>query len=429
MERAVDFGILGPLEVRHEGRPVPLGGAKQRALLALLLLHPNEVVPAERLIDELWSERPPGTAATALQVYVSHLRKVLEPSGPPYRVLVTHAPGYLLAVKDGERDLDRFQSLVREAKESDPAIASEKLREARALWRGPPLADLAYEPFVQAEAARLEELRLSALEAQIDAELALGRHDELVGDLEALVAEHPLRERLRGHLMVALYRSGRQAEALEAYQDARRALVDELGIDPSPALQGLERQILQQDPALESVGRDAPAGRRAAGAFVGRERELQLLVAGLEDALAGRGRLFLVLGGAGAGKTRLADEVASRAKRRGARILWGRSWEEGDAPPYWPWVQAIRTSVPDAGRALLPELFDATAAFLCKAAAAQPLVIVLDDLHAADPESLLLLEFVAAELAVLPVLVLGLCRMETDSITRIARFATARVEL
>jgi DNA-binding SARP family transcriptional activator len=439
-ERPLQFDILGPLEVRNEGRLVPLGGTKQRALLALLVLRPNEVVPAERLIDELWGERPPGTAATALQVYVSHLRKALEPEGPPYRILVTRPPGYLLALGDGDRDLDRFQALVREAKDADPSRAADQLRTALALWRGPPLADLAYEPFVQAEASRLEELRVAAVEARIEADLALGRHDELVGELESLVVAHPLRERLRGQLMLALYRSGRQAEALEAYQDARRALVDELGIDPSTALQGLERQILRQDPALEPAAGAAPAGRRAAGEFVGREQELRLLLAGLEDALAGRGRLFLVCGDAGAGKTRLADEVASRAKRRGARILWGRSWEAGDAPPYWPWIQAIRTYVPNSGRAMLPELvgadsderfhlFDATAAFLAEAAASQPLVIVLDDLHGADPESMLLLEFVAAELAVLPILVIGLSRGETDSIARIARSASARLEL
>lgn len=438
----MEFGILGPLEVRDAGRSLPLGGAKQRALLALLLLHPNEVVPRDQLIDQLWGERPPPTAATALQVHVSQLRKTLEPNGPPYRLLVTKPPGYLLLLADGVRDLDRFQALVREAKESDSAEAAETLRAALDLWRGRPLADLAYEPFVQVEAGRLEELRLAALEARIGADLALGRHDELVGELEALVAEHPLRERLREHLMLALYRCGRQAESLEAYQDARRALVDELGIDPSPALQQLERQILRQDPALDVALRSAPAGRWAAGDFAGREEELRLLLAGLEDALAGRGRLFLISGEPGSGKTRLADEVASRAKQRGARILWGRSWEAGDAPPYWPWVQAIRPPEHADGASALAALvgadasanrfvlFDATASFVARLAREQPLVVVLDDLQAADEDSLLLLEFVAADLAVMHALVLGLHRGdESEALARIGRFATARISL
>ena len=246
----MEFRILGPLEVWDEGREVSVGGRKPRALLAGLLLRPNEIVPADRLIDELWGEDSPEDAAAALRVIVSRLRKAL-----PQDLLTTRAPGYLIRVEPDELDLHRYERLVDEGRSllarGLPTDASERLHGALALWRGHALADFAYESFAQAAIARLEEIRLAAVELRIDADLALSRHDELVGELEALVAEHPLRERLRMYLMTALYRSGRQAEALDAYQDARRALVDELGIDPSPALQELERAILRQDPSLE----------------------------------------------------------------------------------------------------------------------------------------------------------------------------------
>ncbi len=251
----MEFRILGPLEVWDDDREVSLGGPKPRALLAGLLLHPNEVVPADRLIDDLWGEVSPDDAAAALRVNVSRLRKAL-----PEDVLTTRAPGYLIRVEPDELDLHRFERLVDEGRSllarGLAADASGRLHDALSLWRGPALGDFAYETFAQAAIARLEEIRLAAVELRIDADLALGRHDELVAELEALVAEHPFRERLRRYLMTALYRSGRQAEALDAYQDARRALVDELGIDPSPALQELERAILRQDPwlGLEATG-------------------------------------------------------------------------------------------------------------------------------------------------------------------------------
>jgi DNA-binding SARP family transcriptional activator len=249
----MEFRILGPLEVWDGGHEVPLGGRRPRALLAALLLHPNEVVPAERLIDELWGDEARERAAAALRVNVSRLRKSL-----PQEVLRTRSPGYVLHVEHDELDLQRFERLVDEGRSllarGLAADASKRLRDALARWRGPPLADFAYESFAQAAIARLEEIRVAAVELRIDADLLLGRHDELVGELEALVGEHPLRERLRIALMTALYRSGRQAEALDAYQDARRALVDELGIEPSPALQELERAILRQDPSLDLEG-------------------------------------------------------------------------------------------------------------------------------------------------------------------------------
>jgi DNA-binding SARP family transcriptional activator len=242
----MDFRLLGPLEVSEHDRPLALGGVKQRSLLALLLLHAGELVTTDRLIDQLWGAAPPVTAAKTVQVYVSRLRKVLGPGR-----LATRGRGYVLWVDAGELDLARFERLTAEARATGPEEAARKLREALALWRGPALADLAYESFAQVEIARLEEMRQAAIEQRIDADLALGRHAELVGELEALVARQPLRERLRCQLMLALYRSARQAEALEAYRAASRELSEELGLEPSEELKRLEQAILRQDPALE----------------------------------------------------------------------------------------------------------------------------------------------------------------------------------
>jgi DNA-binding SARP family transcriptional activator len=262
----IEFRLLGPLEVTLHERPLALGGVKQRSLLAILLLHANQVLSSDRLIDELWGASPPPTAAKSLQVMVSKLRKKLGD-----RRLVTHPPGYVLRVEPAALDLARFEQLLGEARRVAPESAARKLHQALALWRGPALADLAYESFAQAEIARLEELRLAALDQRIDADLATGRHAELVGELEALVAQHPLHERLRCQLMLALYRSGRQAEALDAYRAARRELSEELGLEPSEELKRLEQAILRQDPALDlpedttryGLPREAPAPDRA----------------------------------------------------------------------------------------------------------------------------------------------------------------------
>jgi YVTN family beta-propeller protein len=253
----VDFHILGPLEVVDQGRELSLTGGKQSALLAILLLHPNEVVPSDRLIDELWGERTPATAAKSLQVHVSRLRAAFEDSGANGGdgVVLTRSGGYLVRVRPGELDRDRFERLVQEASgalgDGDARRALELLREAFALWRGPPLADFAYEGFAQKEIARLEELHLTAVELRIEAELALGQHAHLIGELETLVELHPYRERLRAQLMLALYRAGRQTEALQAYQRARKTLVDEVGVEPGDELRALERAVLAQDPALD----------------------------------------------------------------------------------------------------------------------------------------------------------------------------------
>jgi DNA-binding SARP family transcriptional activator/nucleotide-binding universal stress UspA family protein len=257
MSERLEFGLLGPVEVRRGGETLELR-AKQRALVALLLLNANVVVSTDKLIDELWGDDPPATAQSALQVHVMGLRRLLEPGrgrDAPYAVVVTRPPGYVLQIAPEQLDLHRFERLVAEGSAAlaggRAGEATGVLREALALWRGPALADLAYEPFAQAPASRLEELRLAALEKRIEADLASGRHVELVGELQQLCAEHPLREGLAASLMLALYRAGRQAEALSAYQRIRRLLVDELGIEPRPRLQQLEREILMQDPSLE----------------------------------------------------------------------------------------------------------------------------------------------------------------------------------
>lgn len=241
----MDFRILGPLEVADDGRLLALGGTKQRMLLALLLLRANEVVSRDRLIDELWDGSPPHSGKTALQVYVSQLRKALGPD-----LILTQPPGYLIRVSDGELDLHRFEQLVAAARTEEPVQAARLLREGLALWRGAPLAELG-DSFAPTERA-LEEQRLAALEQRIDADLALGRHAELIPELEGLVREQPLRERLRGQLMLALYRCGRQADALDVYRSGQRRLDEELGLQPGNELQRLERAILNHDRSLES---------------------------------------------------------------------------------------------------------------------------------------------------------------------------------
>lgn len=246
----MDFRLLGPLEVALDGLPVSLGGARARALLALLLLHRNEVVPLDKIVDELWAE-PPKTAEQVVRVYVSNLRKAL---GTP-EIVLTRGGGYLLQVGADDVDADRFDALRTEGHRllaaGEAIQAVETLGDALALWRGAPLQDFAYERFAQSEIARLEELRLATLEDLFDARLAAGHDSELVADLEQLVGANPLRERLRAQLMLSLYRSGRQADALEMYQRGRRRLVDELGLEPSESLRKLEARILQHDPALD----------------------------------------------------------------------------------------------------------------------------------------------------------------------------------
>jgi YVTN family beta-propeller protein len=316
--RVVEIRILGPLEVVEDGRPVLLGAPKVRALLAVLVLHRGEVISTDRLIDALWGEHASPTATKTVQVYVSNLRKALGDG-----VLVTEGRGYMLQTEPGQVDVDRFEALVaqgrRELEQGDELTAAAVLREALGVWRGPALADFAYEPFAQSEIARLEEARLAALEKRIDADLALGEHARLVGELEALVREHPLREPLRGQLMLALYRSGRQADALQAYRDARRELLDELGLELGRALQELEHAILAHDPALEPPGRPSMPGspetaqRRLRGAAL----------------IAGAGALLLVaiaatavkLASSGASTVRVAPNSLAEIDVRSGRVV------------------------------------------------------------------------------------------------------------
>ncbi len=290
----LEVRVLGPLELLCDGAPTAVGGPRERALLALLALRANTVVARDRLIDELWPGDPPESAVNILQTYVSRLRRVL----PPDR-LRTRGPGYELGLARGEVDLHRFEDIVEEGRRSlvdgDPARASERLQRALGLWRGSALGDVRETGLVIAEAHRLEELRLAALEERIQADLGLGRHAQLIPELELLVAEEPLRERLRAQLMVALYRCGRQPEALAVYRDTRAQLADELGIEPSAHLRELEAAILRQDPVLGSTAAPGQASpRRSVVVACLGEREFDDLLA-IAEPLARRPQHELVL--------------------------------------------------------------------------------------------------------------------------------------
>ena len=433
----MEIRTLGPLEVLDGGEPVALGGRKQRALLAVLALSPGRAVSAARLIDDLWGEEAPDTAPKMVQIHVSQLRKVLPPD-----VLLTRAPGYLLDVAPAQVDAFRAEELLRAGREAlasgDPGSASERLGEALALWRGPALAEFA-EPFAAGEARRLEELHLALLEERIEAELALGRHAEVVGEIEALIARQPLRERARGQLMLALYRGDRQAEALAAYQEARRALSEELGIDPSAALRDLERRILQQDPGLALAPPPAPrpapqrpAAASARAAVVGRREELAALRGHLGAARDGEPRLVLVSGEAGAGKTTLVEAFLAEADGEDPLVGRGQCVEQhGSSEAYMPVLEALDRicRAPDGG-ALVPLLVERAPTWIAQmpwlvspaelsrvqgrtvgatqermlreivealfaGAAERPVVLLLEDLHWSDPSTLALLSALA----------------------------------
>jgi DNA-binding SARP family transcriptional activator len=311
----VEFRILGPLEVIEGGRQLTLGGPRQRALLALLLTRANEVVSTDRLIDELWGAQAPGTAANTLQYHVSRLRKTLAPS----KAIVTQDPGYLIQVGANELDLFRFERFVEEAQEATPQVAAQLLRDALGLWRGPALADVAQESFAQAEIRRLEELRVAAIERRVEADLALGRHGQLIAELEHLVRRHPLREGIRGQLMLALYASGRQSDALAVYRQTRSLLVEELGVEPSPALQELETAILRHDPALAGPSAaGAPLPDRAIMVVDGEASRLDELLA-IAEPLARQSGRELILARLLRGDGDVAAATAELAERR--RVL------------------------------------------------------------------------------------------------------------
>jgi DNA-binding SARP family transcriptional activator len=325
----MDFRILGPLEALDEGRDVALAGGKQRALLALLLLHANETLSMERLTDELWGESPPATVAKAVQVHISRLRKTLGAGNGAAAAIVTRGHGYQLRLDPDRLDAHHFERLVaegrRELATGDPNRAAAAFEAALSLWRGAALAGLGDEPFVRREAARLEDLRVAAREDLNEAKLALGRHSELVGQLEALIGEHPYRERLRAQLMLALYRCERQADALQAYQDARRILVEELGIEPGERLRELERAILAQDPVLAAPALPGVGdGERAAGGLP--TGVVTFLLTDIEDSSG----LWEADAGAMAAALELHDGlIAQTVTGNGGRLLKAKG--EGDA--------------------------------------------------------------------------------------------------
>ncbi len=465
----MEWRILGPLEVVSEDAQLDVGGPKQRALLALLLIEARRVVSLDRLIDELWPSAPPARATATIQVYISNLRRVLEPDRSPRapaRVLLTRPPGYVLSIEQSDVDATLFERLAEEGRcqlDTQPARAKTALTRALGLWRGPALADFAAEPFARIEAARLEVLRVGALEDRFQAELNLGRHHEVVAELEATLADHPFRERLWEMLMLAQYRSGLQRDALRTFERARRHLGEELGIVPGPGLRNMESAILAQSSAIDwhpphpdpspSALRSKASAPRAGGdpearhqptRLVGRKEHLAALTRVLNEARTGRGRLVLVSGEPGVGKTRLAQAFASRAMEVGATVVWGRCVGGGDTPPFLPWAEALRALlaapdqlVPEPGseaRSLalvVPELRDTTAPttappadpaqarfeacagvirMLIRRATPPAVVVILDDLHWADPPSLQLLGLLAARMANARLLVLATYR-------------------
>ena len=379
----LDIHLLGPVGAERDGEPVSLGGPPQRAVLARLAIAAGQIVTVDRLVDDVWAGEPPATAVNTLQSYVSLLRRAL---GDP-RHLRREGPGYVLTVSREQIDATRFEDLVaagRAALASAPDDALVKLDAALDEWHGPALADVADEEWARPTAVRWEELRLAALEARFDALLALARHAEAVGELERATDEHPLREGFARRLMIALYRSGRQADALRAYSRTRTVLSEQLGLDPTPELVELQTAILNHDPDLAvpppprgpgrlASGRDRGRGARPAPAadtgpapspvplpgpalrcgtsdFVGRAGQLAALHRIWDGVLTGQSHLALLVGEAGAGKSRLAARFAAEVHEQGAVVLWGRATAEAIVP-FEPMVEAIRTAL----RTISPE--------------------------------------------------------------------------
>jgi DNA-binding SARP family transcriptional activator len=424
------FRVLGPLEVEADSGPVALGGPKERRLLAQLLVRPNQVVPVEALVRGLWGPQPPKSAPKTLQAHVVRLRQALEPGrarGAAGQVLVTRDPGYLLRVASGALDTARFEELTAQARHAlandDAEAAATTLREALGLWRGQAFEEFLDTDFGAAEADRLAELRLVALEDRIEAELRLGRHRELVAELEGLVREQPLRERLWAQLLVALYRSGRQADALLAYQRARSVLVEELGIDPGAELRGLQSAILAQDPALDlpaaveaAPAQELPAPLAIGGpAFVGRVGELAWLRAAWARTAQGRGGVLFLGGAPGMGKTRLVAEFAREVYDQGGWVLYGRC-EPASSDPLQPFNQALAgaamslqdvvgSSRQRSTATLGPALVDVLSGRSNDATA-----LILDDLQLAQPSVLQALAGLPRAAASRRLLVVGLYR-------------------
>ncbi|QYG91955.1 AAA family ATPase [Iamia sp. SCSIO 61187] len=449
----LEISVLGPLRAWSDDGEHAVGGRRQRSVLARLAIAGGEVVGAERVIDDLWDGEPPRSATNTLQSYVSNLRRTLDHDASV--VVERVGDGYRIDPAGAELTAVRFERLVAEGSASGPpASRLAALDAALGLWRGPALGDLADEPWARGPAVRLEELRLAATEARFDLQLQAGRHAVIVGDLEAEATAHPLRERLTAQLVLALYRSGRQAEALRAYDRARAHLADELGLDPSPDLARLAGQVLDQAPELDHVpvadgptpvsvrpgGGDAPVsvpegllplppaveGRRALSRFVGRHEELARLGGAWSAAVEGSRHLALVAAEPGAGKTRLAQEMALRVHAEGGQVLWGRCTPESLAP-YQPVVEALRTATEAMGREatqamvaarpalgrLLPEaspeaadearrsdllaLYDALSELGTEVSAGAAILLVVDDAQWADTATLSLLDHLLAD--------------------------------
>ncbi|HTQ88614.1 MAG TPA: BTAD domain-containing putative transcriptional regulator, partial [Streptosporangiaceae bacterium] len=429
------IGILGPVELRG---PVQLGGAMERCLLAALAVHCGEAVSAESLVDALWGGDPPRTAAKTLQNYVLRVRRAM--AGVAGLSIVTQPAGYCLRARPETVDARLAESLITTARrDSDPATATRRLRQALDLWRGSALQEFADRPFAQAEASRLEELREAAREDLFDAELALGRHHEVVAGLEGLVTCGPLRERRWGQLMVALYRDGRQAEALEAFGRLRRILDDDLGVVPGAELSLLHQAILRHSPELawRPPQRDAPG-------YFGRAAEMSRLLAGLEKAAAGRGGMVLLAGEPGIGKSHALRQLIEQAQAGSVIVLTGRCVEGAWVPPFRPFAEAIAGYGEFAGpqrlRAdlapalvriaprlseLLPDLepppalqpdeerfrlLDAAAQFFTTLSAQATVLLVLDDLHWADAGTALMMRHVARSCSQCRLLIAGAYR-------------------
>ena len=441
------FAVLGAFQVDLNGQAAPLGPRLQRTLLAILVVEAGHVVPAERLVDLLWRDEPPGAATASLQAYISQLRRVLEPGRParaPAQVLVTQDPGYVLRVEDDQVDALRFQALARQAHDDlpgDPATADACLEEALVLWHGDPLAEFAGEPWAVPAAARLTEAHDLALEDRIDAWLGLGKHAQAASELEAMAQARPLRERRWEQMIVAAYRCGRQADALRAYQRCRAVLASELGLEPGSGLRRLEAAVLAQDPALDwrpagaatvappaaaepasSAAVPAQSASRPDGPLLlGRDAQLAHLRDRLRLAAAGHGGAVVLTGEPGAGKTMVAEAVAHLAPAAGITVAWGRCLDAA-TPAYWPWSQVLRalpegSRVQAARRRLDGDIegegeetvrqfraYEAFAAALREATASGPALVVIDDLHAADDASLALLQLLAGDLHRMPAL-------------------------
>lgn len=400
----MEFRILGPLEVVDNGGVVRLGGGKPRALLAVLLLNANEPVSAERLALALWGEDAAASAVKTVHVHVSRLRRALGEAD----IVTTTRAGYCLRVRPGELDAERFERLVEDGRnalaDGEPEDAAARLREALALWRGPPLADLEFEPFAAAEIVRLEEQRLTALESRIEADLAAGEHAGIVGELRQLVAEHPRREHFACQLMLALYRCERQAEALEVYRGARRVLVEELGVEPGPELRRLQEAILRQDATLDvhAAVAELPPELETSTAppLVGRRDELAWLRLRWERAREGASGIVTLAGVSGAGKLRLAAELAATVHAGGDAVLYATG--SGPAEAFLGALRRTRQTT-------------------------RPTLLVIQAADRADPAELAELDALSRELTGLSVLALA-CGEDVDALADLPSEAVLMLE-